>query len=141
MLDQRIMNGTFGEVWVDGQLWAELESAQAKFEYSKPTVNLCGSMPEGTKVVGMRGRGSLTVHKVYTRNISRSDKIMEGRDVRATIVMKLADPDAFGAERVALYDVSFDDETVMDFAAGKAGKTSHPFTFSRREWLDVVNPR
>ena len=34
-----------------------------------------------------------------------------------------------------------DDETIMDFAAGSPGKTTHPFTFGRREWLDRVEPR
>ena len=46
-----------------------------------------------------------------------------------------------GAERVALYDVSFDDETLMDFASGNVTQTTHPFTFGRREWLDRVEPR
>lgn len=99
---------------------------------------LRGNMVVGSKILNVKGTGSITVHKVYTRNHTRSDAILEGKDVRATIVGKLDDPDAYGAERVALYDVSFDDETIMDFAAGSAGKTSHPFTFGRREWLDTV---
>lgn len=138
MLDQRVMSGTWGQVWVDGELWAELSAFQAKFSFTKEDVALCGQMAVGSKVTGVKGTGSITVHKVYTRNIRRADQLMEGRDVRATIVAKLADPDAFGAERVALYNVSFDDETIMDFSAGKTGQTTHPFTFTRREWLDVV---
>ena len=141
MLDQRIMNGSCGEVWVDDELWVELESAQAKYTYNKSDINMCGEMTVGSKVTGVKGTGSIVVHKIYTRNISRSDQILAGRDVRAKIIMKLDDPDAFGAERVALYDVSFDDETIMDFAAGSPGKTTHPFTFGRREWLDRVEPR
>ena len=98
-------------------------------------------MTVGSKVTSVKGTGSLVVHKVYTRNIDRTDQILAGKDVRATLVMKLADPDAFGAERVALYDVSFDDETIMDFTAGQPGKTTHPFTFGKREWLDRVSPQ
>ena len=41
MLDQRIMNGTCGEVWVDDELWVELESAQAKYTYNKSDINIC----------------------------------------------------------------------------------------------------
>ena len=141
MLDQRVMNGTWGEVWVDNEPWVELESAQAKYSYNKSDVAMCGEMAQDSKITSVKGTGSISVQKVYTRNRSRSDQILEGRDVRATIVMKLADPDAFGAERVALYNVSFDDETIMDFAAGNTGKTTHPFTFSKREWLDRVSPQ
>ena len=137
----RVMSGTWGQVWVDNELWAELSAGQAKFTYNKSAVNICGAMAEDSKITSVKGTGSITVAKVYTRNIDKADRLMEGHDVRATIVMKLADPDAFGAERVALYNVSFDDETIMDFAHGQLGKTTHPFTFTKREWLDVVRPQ
>lgn len=134
----RVMSGTWGQVWVDGELWAELDGAQAKYAYSKDKVHMCGTMIVDSKITAVEGTGSLSLNKVYTRNVTNANSILEGKDVRATIVMKLDDPDAFGAERVALYDVSFDDETIMDFAAGKPGKTTYPFTFGRREWLDTV---
>jgi hypothetical protein len=95
-------------------------------------------MVVGTKITSVKGTGSISAHKVYTRNTAQIDAILDGKDVRCTIVGKLDDPDAFGAERVALYNVSFDDETLADFAAGSPGKISYPFTFGRREWLDKV---
>lgn len=137
----RVVSGTWGEVWVDNEIWAELSAAQAKFTYNKSPVNMCGQMAEDAKVTSVKGTGSIEVAKVFTRNIDRSDSLMAGHDVRATIVMKLADPDAYGAERVALYNVSFDDETIMDFAHGQLGKGTYPFTFTRREWLDVIKPQ
>lgn len=136
----RVMSGTWGQVWVDDELWAELDGAQAKYSHNKESVQLCGTMLEDSKITSTKGTGSLSVKKVYTRNHTRADSILEGKDVRAKIVMKLDDPDAFGAERVVLYDVSFDDETIMDFQAGSVSKASYPFTFGRREWLDVVEP-
>lgn len=135
----RVMSGTWGQVWVDGEVWLELTGFQAKYSYNKESVQLCGDMVEDSKVTGMKGTGSISVAKVYTRNVSRADALIAGKDVRATIVGKLDDPDAFGAERVALYDVSFDDETIMDFQAGSTGKVTYPFTFRRREWLDTVS--
>lgn len=137
----RVMSGTWGQVWVDGVLWAELSGFQAKFTYNKSAVNICGNMAEDSKITSVKGTGSITVAKVYTRNISQADSLLQGRDVRSTIVGALSDPDAYGAERVALYNVSFDDETIMDFRHGQVGQTTHPFTFTDREWLDVVNPQ
>lgn len=138
MEDSRVMSGTWGQVWVDGELWVELDGFQAKYSKNKSDISMCGNMVVGTKVTSVKGTGSLSAHKVYTRNTAQIDALLEGRDVRCTIVGKLADPDAYGAERVALYDVSFDDETIMDFQAGSPGKVSYPFTFGRREWLDKV---
>ena len=122
MTDQRVMSGTFGTVYVDGEPWLELESFQAKYQKSKTDIHMCGEMVTGTKVTSVKGTGSIVVHKVYTRATSQMDALLQGRDVRCTIVATLADPDAYGAERVALYDVSFDDETLADFAADQPGK-------------------
>ena len=134
----RVISGTWGQVWVNGELWVELSGFQAKFSFSKSDINMCGVMATDSKIVSVKGTGSLTAHKVYSRNAGLSDTILEGHDVRAIIVAKLDDPDAFGYERVALYNVSFDDETIMDFQAGKPGETTHPFTFTGREWLDKI---
>ena len=93
-------------------------------------------------IMGASGSGKTTLLNCISTidTVSSGHILLEGRDVRCTIIAKLADPDAYGAERVALYNVSFDDETIMDFAHGQLGKTTHPFTFTRREWLDVVRP-
>jgi hypothetical protein len=138
MIDNRVMSGTWGQVYVDGELWIECDSFQAKYTKNKSDINMCGEMVVGTKITSVKGTGSISAHKVYTRNTAQIDAILDGKDVRCTIVGKLDDPDAFGAERVALYNVSFDDETLADFAAGSPGKISYPFTFGRREWLDKV---
>ena len=135
----RVISGTWGEVWVDGEKWAELSAGQAKYAYTKSDVQLCGQMAVDTKVTAVKGTGSITVKHVFTRNITRADQLIAGVDARATIIMKLADPDAYGAERVALYNVSFDDETIMDFKSGNCGEKTYPFTFTRREWLDVIH--
>lgn len=137
----RVINGTWGEIWVDGEKWAELKGGQAKYTYNKADVQLCGQMAVDSKVTNIKGAGSITVSHVFTRNITRADQLINGVDVRATIIMKLADPDAYGAERVALYNVSFNDETIMDFRAGNVAEKTYPFTFTRREWLDVINPQ
>ena len=139
-MDRRVMNGTWGQVWVNDELWAELDGFQAKSSYNKESILLCGNMVEGSKVTSIKNTGSISVKKIYTRNHTRTNDLMDGKDVRCTIVAKLADPDAYGAERVALYDVSFDEETIMDFSAGNIAKANYPFTFGRREWLDVVTP-
>lgn len=136
---KRTISGTWGQVWVDGEPWLEISAGQAKYTYNKESVTMCGEMAEDSKVTGVKGTGSITVNKVYTRNINRADQLLEGRDVRATIVMALADPDAYGAERVSLHNVSFDDETIMDFTAGQVSKATYPFTFTGRKWLDTIS--
>ena len=101
---------------------------------------MCGQMVNDKKTVSLDGTGSLTLNKVYSRFHDSIDSILQGRDSRVSIISNLADPDSYGAERIALYNVSFDDETLADWAGGKLGTTTHPFTFTRHKFLDIIQP-
>ena len=68
----------------------------------------------------------------------RMEGIKRGVDRRFTVISKLRDPDSYGAERVALYDVSFDDLTLADWQAAAVGSVTAPFTFSDYEYLDQI---
>ena len=135
---KRIINGLYGEVWVDGEKIAECTACQAKVAKNKQTVNLCGQFMDDTKVTSGSGTGSLTLYKVDSGFIQRQRELQNGVDVRCTIISKLRDPDSYGAERVALYNVSFDDLTLADWQAATMGTVTAPFTFSRYELLDTI---
>ena len=139
---KRICNGTFGEVWLDGDIVGECYKAQAKVEFKKEEINQCGTFFTDTKTVGCTGKGSLTLHKVNSRMaIKVADMVRNKQDVRFTVISKLADPDAYGSERVAITGVSFDDLTIFDWEASKPLETEHPFTFTNYEYLDQINPQ
>ena len=64
--------------------------------------------------------------------------IKQGKDPRFTIISKLDDPDAYGAERVMLTGVAFDDMTLADWEVGVTGKLESPFTFEGWELVDAI---
>ncbi|UWG96399.1 phage tail tube protein [Dehalobacter sp. DCM] len=137
---ERIMNGTHGEVWLDDEKVAECSGLQAKINLSKSDVQICGRMAKGYKVTGWEGRGSLKLHKVSSRMINKvAMDIKAGRGTVCTIVSKLADPDAYGSERVALKNVMFDEVALADWEAGKNSEETVPFTFSDFDLLDVIS--
>lgn len=41
---KRVMNGTWGELWIDGILAAEVYKVQAKESYSRENVPICGRL-------------------------------------------------------------------------------------------------
>ena len=134
---KRIMNGTFGELWLNGEKVAECYGLQAKTTFNKEEINQCGDLAVDSKITSIKNTGSMKLNKVFSRMASAlTESISTGTDVRFTIISKLADPDAYGAERIALYDVSFDDLTLADWEAKKAGTVECPFTFIRAEFLD-----
>lgn len=136
----RVMNGTFGSLWEDGVEIAEVSAFQVKVAKNFDTLNICGQMAEDRKLIGVKITGSMTLHKVYSRGADDIKAAVAGHDLRKSLVGKLADPDAYGAERVAVYGVSYDEQTVMDWEAGKAGSATIAFQATGIEYLDKVDP-
>ena len=137
--ERKIINGTHGTVFLDGEEVAEVKSFQAKLEFQKEEVKIAGKMATGTKYMGYSGKGSLALHKVNSRMIKAiGQQIKEGKDPRFTLIGKLADPNSEGAERIAIKNVSFDDLTLFDFEVGALGQTECPFTFTDYDFLDLI---
>ena len=136
---KRVISGTWGEVWLDGDKVSECYGLQAKVSFNKEDIALCGQMASDKKVTSIECTWSLRMHKVTSRMaLAIGENIRNGKDVRFTIVSKLKDPDAYGAERVVLSNVSFDDLTLADWEAKSVGKVECPFTFTDYEFLDEI---
>lgn len=137
---KRVMSGTWGQIWMDGEEVAECYKFQAKVTMNKEDVPRCGVMWTDYKVKNVSGKGSVGLYKVNSRMAKLvGEKIRSGKDPRFTIISKLSDPDAYGAERVAVKNVSFDDLTLADWEAAVFGKVEAPFTFGDYEYLDKVS--
>lgn len=135
----RVMSGTWGELWLDDEPVAEVYGFQAKVAISKEEVPMCGVMWVDHKVKNIKGTGSVRMRKVNSRMAKLiGDKMRMGQDPRYTIISALNDKDAYGAERVAVKGVSFDDLTIADWEAGVFGNIEAPFTFVDYQYLDMV---
>lgn len=134
----RVISGTWGSVWLDDEAVVETTALQAKFNKNKEKVYLCGQFVTDSKAMSADGTGSITIKKVDSGQLRREIDLQKGIDRRYTIISKLADPDAYGAERIALYNVSFDDLTLADWKSNSIGEITLPFTFTRYELLDAI---
>lgn len=136
---KNVISGTHGTVWLDGEEIFEIKSFQAKDEYQKEEVLSVGKMNKSYKIVSVDGKGSLSVHKVNSRQIRNIGKqVREGKTPTFTIVAKLADPDSLGSERIAFKNVVFDDLTLFDFEVGQLGSVEMPFTYENYDLLDLI---
>lgn len=134
----RVISGTWGQLWIDGEQLVECVAFQLKFSKNKEKIYLCGQFVTDTKAMSADGTGSITIKKVDSGQIQREIDMQNGVDKRYTLVGKLADPDSYGSERVAAYNVSFDDLTLADWKSNTAGEITLPFTFTRTELLDAI---
>ena len=137
--ERKIINGTHGTVFLDGEEVAEVKAFQAKVELQKEEVKIAGKMSTGTKYMGYSCKGSLSLHKANSRMVKALlNDIKQGKDPRFTLIGKLADPSSNGAERIAIKNVSFDDLTLFDFEVGAVGQVECPFTFTDMEVMDLI---
>lgn len=135
---KRVINGTFGELWWDGIKVAEVISFTAKTKKNKEKVNFCGQFMTDYKARYGEGAGTITIHKVDSGFLTREIDSQDGVDHRYTVTTLLRDPDNWGAERIALYNVSLDDVTLADWQAATMSKVTLPFTYTRAKLLDVI---
>lgn len=136
---KQVVYGTYGEMWLDGYKIGEVTELKATLSADKVEVKIARKMNKGYKVVGYTGKGSFKVHKVSSYFIKKlAPSIKEGKQVTCTIISKLADPDANGTERVALYDCLIDSVDLINWAVGKLGEESYNFTFEDYDMLDSI---
>lgn len=138
-LPENVINGTYGEVWIDGDYMAEVTGLEAKVSLEKTDVNQVGTLAKGYKVTGIDCKGTLKMNKVSSYFIKKlSNNLKKGKTVSVTIISKLADPDSFGAERIELLGCTFDELTLANWEAKKLGEESIAFTFTDWNLLDVI---
>ena len=138
-ITNRIMNGTFGDIWVNNIKYIDLKSFEAKATAEYEDVKLQGKLGKGRKYMGYEGAGSIVTHKVYSRGARlMADAFKTGIMPDVKIISKLDDPAAFGAERVVYSGVTFDEVTLAKFESGALGEEELAFKFESYEFKDLV---
>lgn len=135
------INGTFGAVWVNNDKWLDIEEFEAKLNIDYEDVNMAEDLATHKKMIGWNGEGSMTVKKVYSRGAALlADAVKKGVIPDVSIVGKLADPDAFGSERVALNEVTFNEATLMKFEQKTTMTEELSFNFAAYDMIDLITP-
>lgn len=137
----KVMNGTHGKLWLDGYQVAEVAGFSTKATFSKSEVSICGDIVVDSKVTSVKLTGELKIIKVFSRMQELLKDAVKGIDTRFTFVGELNDPDSFGAERVSILNVSFDEFTIFSFAHNSIVEETLPFTFTDYKFHDTVEVR
>ena len=136
---RRVINGTFGELWVNNDEMRNILGLEAKVSLETTDVKQCGTLEKGYKVTGVSGSGTIKMNKVDSYFVTRiSEKIKNGEAYRATIISNLADPESTGEERIKLTDCIFTEVSLAAWESSTLGEESIPFNFSGWELLDAI---
>lgn len=135
----RQINGTFGSVWVNNEKWLDVEEFEAKAALDYEDVNMAEDLATHKKLTGWSGEGTITTKKVYSRGASLlAAALKRGEVPEINIVGKLADPDAFGAERVSINEVTINEFTLLAFQQKTVMTEELPFNFADYEFIDLI---
>lgn len=138
----RVMNGSFGMIYWDGEPIFEVNKFEATLKIDREDITFAMQLSKDSKMTGYGGEFSFTIKKIFSRGqIKIAAAIRQGRDIRCQLVGKLDDPDAFGSERLVLDNCWFNDLVLMTFESGKIGEEEYSGGFSEYDFPDVVQPR
>ncbi len=125
----RVLSGSFAEVWVDGSRIAEASGIQLTVKLQRSEVQI--GMDVDSKITGWRGEGQLKLRQVFSRFYDIVESAGLGRDVRVTITTALKDPDSMNGEeeRYSVDNVALDSLPLVNYASGKVNEQVIPFRF------------
>ena len=139
MKANEVINGSFGKVWVNGELFANVKSFEAKNSLKYEPVDIAGDMGTHQKYMGFEGAGTMVLHKINTkigRMLAKAVKTGVMPDIE--IVGALTDPAAHGAERVKIMEVTFDEFTLLKFANKELQEEEVPFKYADFDYIDMI---
>lgn len=138
--DKRAINGVYGQVFLEGELVREATGLKAEVQLDFTPVAMCGDLAKHQKTSGMTCNGSVTMTKINSRMAKLlSDNIKGGKTPSFTIISKLNDPDAYGAERVVLKNCQFSSLMLADWSANQIGEVTQAFTFTDWDFIDMID--
>ena len=137
---KRVINGTWGSVWVDSEKINECYGLQATVEVKREAVKVCGDLWEHNKMVGCKGKGTIKMNRVFSRFVEKIFNILEtGKDAVFEIQSMLEDPDALGLETIVLKNVTFDELSMQNWEAEQPGTYEVPFSFAGADYADKID--
>lgn len=137
----RVIQGQYGYVYDENGNWmSHVKSLQASVDINKEDVPRAGSRRMGKKTSTIDMTGSMTAYKITSDMIKRlADSVKDGGKPFVTqIIVKLDDPESYGAERILLKGVQFDNVPLINFEVGSIVEEEFNFTFDDFEFLDVI---
>lgn len=140
MKGKNIMNGSWGEVWIDGEYMAEVKSFKAEVELEFEDINLPRELGKHKKLTGYEGTGEVVLYHVTSRMATRvAEDLQLGKQTEVSIISKLADPDALGHERILIKDAVLSLISLADWEGKTVGEKTIPFTFTKWQFLDQID--
>ena len=129
--DIKRINGSYGELEIDGNKIWEVKSLNTSITINREDVTQSGSRSVGTKITSVKGTGSFTVDKINSRfNGLYLQQIIGSGDPRFLMRASINDKDNRGREEIVIKNCKFDgDFNLMNYELGSLVEQEFNFVF------------
>lgn len=135
----RVLSGSDGNVWVNGDLWGEIQKIEFKITGNFDSVNFVGDPKEHKRYTGCSAEGTITLNKTYSRGVKAiSDAFKSGKFPDITILTKVTDKQTGQSERWQLKEVLFT-ELGHTIESKKIISQEMPFNFGDWDILETID--
>lgn len=139
MDETRVISGSFGGIYLNGELKGNFNHCEIKDDYEWTELKLAGGRRTKHKLVGVSGSGTISGYKV-TSELQQT--LLSDPTTQFQVISKLDDPEAYGNERVRVSKVKFTTNNIANWKTGEIIEEEWPFVFDDEpEFVDpIVRP-
>ena len=126
-----VVNGKFYSLWLNGDMYAEVKTANAESALTTEKIPIAGQLGNGIVVTGADGTGALTFHKVFgdlPKQINA--KIKSGLPFVFDLISELNDPNQSDTERVMIENCIITKFKVIDADITKLLESTYDFSYN-----------
>ena len=135
----KILRGTFGRVWMNGERLSNVKEYEAKATLNYEDVDMNDDLSTARRYMGYSVEGTMLLHKVDSKVLKLYQKgIVSGDIPEIKFVSAIADPTVDGQERVEIYGVTFDEVTLSKFANKTLLEEEVPFKARGFHVIDAI---
>lgn len=138
-LANKVLQGKDGDVWVNGQLLANLSKIEVKVKADTEDVNFCGDGKTYTVFNGYSIEGTLACKKVDSTLLKIvADAFKSGVMPDIKIITSLKNQATNRSERTSIEGVVFTEFILASFEAKKMLDEEYPFKASGYDLLETI---
>lgn len=137
----RVISGSFAKVIdADGNWLTNVTNVTAEIEYMYEDVPRSGTRKLGKKLVSTNGTGTIGGYFVTSEFLAQIGSAMDDRrgPLVTQIIIELDDPESFGAYRVRLKNVQFENVPLANFEVNTIAEYELTFNFDGFDILDHI---
>lgn len=140
MNGNQVILGTNAKLFINNLRMGNVKNFELKANLQYEDILVNGNLITQSKYKGATLTGTCVLHKIdsYMINLLK-DAIKTGVMPSIKMVGELADPNVDGSEAIEIYDVMFDDATLMAFANGEVREESTAFRAGGYNYISTID--